>query len=164
TTSCVACAFGVKVIRHPEAERLLRDYYKEKINDARLRMADVPEGAVLIDNPVSLAPGFRIGNVHVLAGVPSICRAMFASLKPGLRGGTPVESVTISGWVGEGQIAAELGAIQARFTEVEIGSYPFFRDGRVGTSLVLRSAEKKPLLQAVEATRQLLDRHHVEPA
>ena len=143
TAACIAKAFGVPLARHPEAERRLLAYYPpEKVNEARLRMADTPEGAELIDNPVSVAPGFRIGNVHVLPGVPSIMRAMFEGLRAGLRGGAPVVSRTITLYSPEGEIAAPLAEIQARHAEVEIGSYPFMRQGRFGTSIVFRSADQ----------------------
>jgi molybdenum cofactor synthesis domain-containing protein len=139
TTACIARAFGVPVVRHAEAERrLLAHYRPEQVNAARMRMADVPEGARLIDNAVSVAPGFYLENVFVMAGVPSILQAMFDTLKPLLKGGAPMVSRTVSAYVTEGTIAAELGAIQARFAEVEIGSYPFMRDGKLGTSLVAR--------------------------
>jgi molybdenum cofactor synthesis domain-containing protein len=125
TAACVAKAFGVPLTRHPEAERRLLAYYPpEKVNEARLKMADTPEGAELIDNPVSVAPGFRIGNVHVLPGVPSIMRAMFEGLRAGLRGGAPVVSRTITVYAPEGEIAGPLAEIQARHPDVEIGSYP----------------------------------------
>jgi molybdenum cofactor synthesis domain-containing protein len=143
TAACVAKAFGVPLTRHPEALRRLLAYYPpEKVNEARLKMADTPEGAELIDNPVSVAPGFRIGNVHVLPGVPSIMRAMFEGLRAGLRGGAPVVSRTITAYAPEGEVAGPLAEIQARHPDVEIGSYPFMRQDRFGTSLVFRSADR----------------------
>ena len=106
TSACVAKAFGVPFGRHPEAERRLLAYYPpEKVNEARMKMAETPEGAELIDNPVSVAPGFTIGNVHVLPGVPSILQAMFAGLKPRLQGGAVVRSRTITVVCPEGDIA-----------------------------------------------------------
>src|SRR6185312_17280961 len=111
TSECVARAFGAKLVLNEEARaRLQRHYPPGGLNEARLRMAHVPEGASLIDNPISAAPGFRIGNVHVMAGVPAIMRAMFDGLKHGLVGGRPVLSRTLSAHLGEGVIAAGLGA------------------------------------------------------
>ena len=152
TSASVAKAFGLPFGRHPEAERRLLAYYPpEKVNPARMKMAETPEGAVLIDNPVSVAPGFTIGNVHVLPGVPSILQAMFAGLKPRLQGGATVRSRTLTVVCPEGEIAKPLGEIQARHPTVEIGSYPFMRQGSFGTSLVLRSVDPDAIEAAAEA-------------
>jgi molybdopterin-biosynthesis enzyme MoeA-like protein len=157
TAECIAKAFGVPLIRHPEAEARLRAHYDpDKINEARLRMANAPDGATLIDNPVSVAPGFRIGNVFVMAGVPAIMQAMFDGLKGGLRGGAPVRSVTVPAYIAEGTIAKDLGALQARFPELDIGSYPFFRAGKFGTSLVLRGTDAGKLALAEAELRALI--------
>lgn len=151
TSECIAKAFGVPYVRHKEAETLLRNYYPpEKLNAARLRMCDMPQGATLIPNPVSAAPGFRIGNVFVMAGVPDIMRAMFDHVRPVLKGGKPMLSQTVSTYLTEGAIASELTQIQNRFADVEIGSYPFVRDGRLGTSLVVRH-ENAARLEEVKA-------------
>jgi molybdenum cofactor synthesis domain-containing protein len=152
TSASVARAFGVEFGFHPEAERRLRAYYPpEKLNDARLKMAQTPEGAELIDNPVSVAPGFTLGNVHVLPGVPSILQAMFAGLKPRLQGGAVVRSRTVTVLCPEGEIAKPLADIQARWPTVEIGSYPFMRQDSFGTSLVLRSVDEGAIAEAAEA-------------
>ncbi|HET6620648.1 MAG TPA: molybdopterin-binding protein [Dongiaceae bacterium] len=157
TAECIARAFGVKLIKDPRAVRLLTNHYGEaNLTEARLRMAHVPEGATLIDNPVSTAPGFQIGNVYVLAGVPAICRAMFDGLKGRLRTGDKVLSVTISGHVGEGVIAKGLGELQDRFQMLEIGSYPFFRQGQFGASFVLRGTDAVALKSAAEELRTLI--------
>ena len=151
TSAAVAQAVGRPLVRHPEALRRLLAYYPpEKVNEARLKMADTPEGAELIDNPISVAPGFRVGNVHVLPGVPSILQAMFAGLKPRLKGGAPVRSRTLTVYRPEGEIAQPLAEIQARHPAVEIGSYPFMRQDRFGASLVLRSADGAALAAAWE--------------
>lgn len=143
TAACVAKAFGLRYGRNAEAERRLRAYYPpEKLNEARLKMAEMPEGAELIDNPVSVAPGFRVGNVYVLPGVPSIMRAMFEGLRHSLRGGAPVRSRSITVFCPEGEVAKPLGEIQARYPDVEIGSYPFMRQDRFGTTLVFRSTDQ----------------------
>lgn len=161
TTACVAKAFGKCVIRHPEAVAALSHHYREgELNEARLKMAEVPEGAALIPNPVSAAPGYVIENVYVLAGVPSIMQAMFKALS--LKGGAPIVSESLSAYITEGGIAAELEAIQNRFPEVDIGSYPFFRHGKVGTSLVGRSENPEKLQGAMDAIRAMLESHRAE--
>lgn len=142
TSECVAKAFGVPLLRDPRAvERLLRQIKPENLNEARLRMANIPQGADLIDNPVSHAPGFVIGNVHVMAGVPKIMQAMFDGIRHGLKGGAKVLSKSVTLHVGEGTIASGLGDIQARHPEVEIGSYPFTRDSGYGTVIVTRGTD-----------------------
>jgi molybdenum cofactor synthesis domain-containing protein len=142
TSECVARAFGVKLILHPDAKRILETHYKPGgLNEARLRMAHVPEGAELILNPVSLAPGFRIGNVFVMAGVPLVMQAMFDGVKGSLKGGRPVLARAISSGLAEGDLAAGLEAIQGRYADVDIGSYPWFRRGAYGVTLVLRSPD-----------------------
>lgn len=164
TSPSVAKAFGVEWVRHPEAVQLLARHYEgAMLNEARLRMATVPEGARLIDNPVSTAPGFQIGNVYVLAGVPSIMRAMFDGLKSRLPGGRAVASRTVSTFLGEGTIAEALGALQARFPGLEIGSYPFFRRGKFGTSLVIRGTDETDLDAAAEGLRALIRNHGDDP-
>jgi molybdenum cofactor synthesis domain-containing protein len=150
TSECVARAFGVKLVLHPEALRRLQVHYgTTDINEARLRMAHVPEGAALIDNPVSKAPGFQIGNVYVMAGVPQIMQAMFDGLKHRLKGGAPMLSRTVSCDLAEGAIAADLAALQADYADLQIGSYPYFRRGAFGVSLVLRGIEAARLDEAV---------------
>ncbi len=164
TAESVAKAFGLPLFRHPEAEARLQAHYDpDKINEARLRMANTPQGATLIDNPVSIAPGFRIGNVFVMAGVPAIMRAMFDGIKGSLRGGAPVRSATVPAFIAEGTIAHDLGALQARFPGLDIGSYPFFRAGRFGTSLVLRGTDEGKLALAVAELRTLIRTLGAEP-
>jgi molybdenum cofactor synthesis domain-containing protein len=142
TAECVAKAFGVPLRRDQRAvERLLKQIKAEDLNEARLRMANIPEGAELIDNPVSHAPGFRIGNVHVMAGVPRIMQAMFDGVKPTLKGGLPVVSASVVILAPEGLVATRLAAIQARAPDTEIGSYPFARQGRFGCTIVTRGTD-----------------------
>ncbi len=142
TAQSVARAFGVALRRHPEAvARLGRHYSPGEFNEARLRMANIPEGGTLIDNPVSAAPGFQIENVFVMAGVPAIMRAMFEGLKHRLVGGEPLLSRTIKTTLPEGVVAEGLGALQARFPDVEIGSYPSFARREPGVRVVLRSTD-----------------------
>jgi molybdopterin-biosynthesis enzyme MoeA-like protein len=151
TSECVAKAFGVKWTLHPEAHKIFLTLYKpEDLNEARLRMAHTPEGASLIANPVSRAPGFQMGNVYVMAGIPRVMQAMFDSVRPNLKGGPPVLSRTVGCDLPEGVIAKGLGAIQARYADLDVGSYPFYRRGGFGTNLVLRGREPKRLDQAVE--------------
>lgn len=142
TSGCVAKAFGVALERHPEAvARLERHYPPGSLNEARLRMAEIPVGGTLIDNPVSTAPGFRIGNVHVMAGVPRIMQAMFEGIAHTLVGGKPALSRSVSCTLGEGILAKGLGEIQARHPSFDIGSYPYYRVGGFGVSLVARGTD-----------------------
>lgn len=146
TTASVARAFNVPIIRNSEAEAILEKHYgKENLNAARLKMAEIPQGARLIHNPVSAAPGFIIENVYVLAGVPSIMQAMFDNIKGELRGGAKILSKTISIYMTEGLLAEGLTTIQNQFPDVEIGSYPFIKNHRLGTSLVCRCHDKEQL-------------------
>jgi molybdenum cofactor synthesis domain-containing protein len=164
TSESVAKAFGVQLIKHPKAVDLLTKHYGEaNLTAARLRMAHVPEGATLIDNPISTAPGFRIGNVHVLAGVPAICQAMFDGLKGGLTRGDPVHSKTVSAHVGEGVIAHDLGKLQERFPSLDIGSYPFFRQGKFGASFVIRGTDEAAIGNAAAELRTIIRNLNAEP-
>jgi molybdenum cofactor synthesis domain-containing protein len=151
TAQCVADAFAVPLIVHPDAKRLLETHYPPgHLNEARLRMAMVPEGAVLLPNPISRAPGFQIGNVFVLPGVPNIMQGIFEELKHRLVGGAKMFSRSISCHLGEGTLAKELGELQIRYPDVEIGSYPYFRRGDFGVTLVVRGTEKVQLDGATE--------------
>jgi molybdenum cofactor synthesis domain-containing protein len=164
TAAAIARAFGVALVRDPRAVHLLtRHYAAAELNETRLKMAEVPEGAALIDNPVSSAPGFRIGNVLVLPGVPSILRAMVDGLVAGLRGGDPVLSRTISAFATESGIAAPLSVVQGAHPQVEIGSYPFVRSGRFGVSLVVRSTDRTALADASAAVATMLRELGIEP-
>ncbi len=146
TTASVAQAFNAPITRNAEAEAILEKHYgRENLNAARLKMAEIPQGARLIHNPVSAAPGFIIENVYVMAGVPSIMQAMFDNIKGELRGGAKILSKTISIYMTEGLLAEGLTTIQNQFSNVEIGSYPFIKNNRLGTSLVCRCANKQRL-------------------
>lgn len=161
TTECVAEALGAEVERNPEAVRRLERHYEGtevELNEARLRMANIPKGAELIDNPVSAAPGFRLGNVFVLAGVPEIMRAMFAILEPQLEGGPPALSRTFVVARPEGAIAAELGRVASAHPGVDIGSYPYYRPPDIGTSVVLRTHEPGRLEACAADVRAFLGR------
>lgn len=160
TSLSIAKAFGVKLMRHPEAKKILEAHYPpEQINEARMKMADIPEGATLIANPVSAAPGFQMGNVYVMAGVPRIMQAMFDNIKHSLKGGAPMLSETVAAFVTEGTIAEDLGRIQLQFPSVEIGSYPFVRHQRLGTSLVARSTDAAALADCKVSLRALFSKH-----
>jgi len=157
TAASIARAFSVPLERNPEAMRALEQHYRpEELNPARQKMADIPAGATLIDNPVSKAPGFQLDNVFVLPGVPVIMRAMFDGIRGRLRGGAPVLSRTIAAFTTEGAIAEGLGKIQAQNPDVDIGSYPFVRAGRFGVSLVARSPDAAALDRAADEIRDLI--------
>ena len=144
TADSVARAFGVDIDYHPMVFAMLEAWFESKgleANEARMRMARIPDGAQPIDNELTLAPGFQIENVFVLAGVPSIARKMFDGAKKHLSGGVPLCSRAIKIHVGEGTVAEELGAIQAAFPDTDIGSYPWSQDGVHGTSLVMRGTQ-----------------------
>lgn len=150
TSASVAKAFGVPVKPHPEAvARLKRHYSTGEFNQARRRMTLIPEGGILIDNPVSAAPGFQIGNVFVMAGVPTIMQAMFEGLTHRLVGGAPLLSRTVRTTLSEGILAAGLGELQDRSPDVEIGSYPSFARREPGLRIVLRSVDPDRLEAAV---------------
>ncbi len=141
TADCIAEAFGAAIGVRDDARAILQAHYDRsglEMNEARLRMARIPEGAVLIENPVSAAPGFSLGNVHVMAGVPSVFQAMVAGLLPTLTGGAPLLSQSYRIDRGEGEIAGPLGLLAADFPNLSIGSYPFQRDGVYGANIVIR--------------------------
>lgn len=141
TADAVAAAFGVNIGHRADAMALLQAHYDRagmEFNEARQRMARIPDGAGLIDNPISTAPGFSLGNVHVMAGVPKIFEAMVASVLPTLTGGAPLLSQSLRVTRGEGEIAAQFGALAAEFPELSMGSYPFIHNGAHGTNLVIR--------------------------
>jgi molybdenum cofactor synthesis domain-containing protein len=157
TAQCLADAFGVPLIVHPEAKRLLETHYPSgHLNEARLRMAMVPEGAALLPNPISRAPGFQIGNVFVLPGVPSIMQGIFEQLKYRLVGGEKVLSRSVSCHLAEGTLAKDLGALQELHPDIEIGSYPYFRRGDFGVTLVLRGTDRERLALATDELKTLI--------
>nr|WP_282571783.1 molybdopterin-binding protein [Roseomonas acroporae] len=165
TSECVAEAFGVPWEPHPEAwARMERQYKPGEFNAARQRMATMPRGAALIDNPISTAPGFTIGNVHVMAGVPRIMQAMFDALEPSLPTGTPVQSRAVHALrLQEGRIAEGLAAIQARFPALDIGSYPYYRPEGNGVALVAKGTDPAALAAAQQAIAALVRGIGLEP-
>jgi molybdenum cofactor synthesis domain-containing protein len=164
TADCIAKAFGVGIGEHPEARKRLEISYKTTgLSAARLRMARIPEGAGLVDNPVSAAPGFVIENVYVLAGVPHIMQAMLDNIAAGLKHGPAIYSLTVAGFVAESKIAEELGAIASSNPQLDIGSYPWFRGGRFGTSLVTRGTDETAVRKAADAIFALVAKYDGEP-
>lgn len=144
TADAVAAAFGVPLGIREDARAILAAHYEKsglELNAARLRMARIPDGATLIENPISAAPGFTLGNVHVMAGVPNIFQAMVASVLAGITGGKPLLSQSLRLMRGEGTIAAEFGALAAEFPDLSMGSYPFVQNGAYGTHLVIRGTD-----------------------
>jgi molybdenum cofactor synthesis domain-containing protein len=147
TVDAIAAALGVPVVVHPRARAILEGYYATRggVTETRLRMARVPEGAELIENRLSGAPGIRLGNLFILAGVPHIATLMLEALAGQLEGGRPLLSRTIGCWAPESEVAELLRATEAAHEGCQIGSYPFFKEGRVGANFVIRSTEEGAL-------------------
>ena len=162
TAEAVARAFGVELELNEEAVELLTRGIGE-LNEARLKMARLPVGGTLIENPVSAAPGFRMGNVFVLAGIPSIARAMFAAAVPQLRAGATIRSASVDVFIREGDIAAPLERIAEAWPDVEIGSYPFARDGVYGANLVVRGADEAVIARVMDEIVQAMTALGGEP-
>lgn len=141
TVDSIAAALGVGVEHHPDAVAILERYYETRggVTEARLRMARVPQGAALIPNRMSGAPGIHIGNIFIMAGVPAITAGMLDALTGTLEGGAPLVSVTLGAWAAESEVADLLRAVEKAHPGCVIGSYPFFREGRVGANFVARS-------------------------
>ncbi len=157
TSECVAEAFGVGMYRDPETVELIRSFLRSgEMNEARMRMATFPEGAELIANPVSAAPGYRKENVFVLAGVPQIMRAMFDGMKHHLSGGMRMQARAVHVHLPEGAIAEALGEVQERYPDIDIGSYPAMRQRRFGVSVVLRGTDGALLDRALAEVREAL--------
>jgi molybdenum cofactor synthesis domain-containing protein len=152
TADCIAKAFGASIDVRDDARALLAAHYERQgseLNEARLRMARIPEAAALIDNPVSVAPGFILGNVHVMAGVPSVFKAMVATVMPTLTGGAPLLSQTLRVDRGEGDIAGPLGLLAKDYPELSLGSYPFQKDGKYGSNIVIRGQDNAQIEAAL---------------
>ncbi|MDY8107532.1 competence/damage-inducible protein A [Fulvimarina sp. 2208YS6-2-32] len=160
TADAVGAAFGLPVGEHEEAVERLRSYYEGRdlpFTDARRRMTRTPQGASLIDNPVSTAPGFSIGNVHVMAGVPHVFQAMLENLVKSLPHGIPIESRAVACPLGEGDIGGPLAEIARARDGVSIGSYPRFAEGRYTTEIIIRSRDRAKLDEAEQAVRAMID-------
>jgi molybdenum cofactor synthesis domain-containing protein len=158
TVDAIAKAFDVPVVVHPKARRILEAYYATRggITDTRLRMARVPQGADLIPNRMSGAPGIKIGNVHIMAGVPHICAQMLDALTGTLEGGAPLISETIGCWVAESEVADLLREVEKAHPQCQIGSYPFFREGKVGANFVIRSTDAEELGSCADTLAEAL--------
>jgi molybdenum cofactor synthesis domain-containing protein len=166
TVDAIAAAFGVPVIVHPDARKILEDYYRGRpggLNAARLRMARVPEGAELIPNPTSGAPGVRLGNVYIMAGVPHIAASMLEALTGTLEGGRPVVSVTVGARAAESEVADLLRETEEAHPGVAIGSYPFFKDGRYGANFVIRSEDGDLVRECGDALAERLKAAGYDP-
>ena len=165
TVDSIAAAFGVPVIIHPEARRILEAYYANRggVTDARLRMARVPEGAELLPNRLSGAPGVKMGNVYILAGVPSIAANMLEALDGHLEGGRPMISLTIGAYAAESEVADLLREAEAAHPGVAIGSYPFMRDGVHGANFVLRTDDAELAQRTATELERRLSEAGFEP-
>lgn len=159
TADAIGATFDREVTIRDDARALLAAHYARnglELNEARLRMARIPAGATLIENPVSIAPGFTVKNVHVMAGVPSVFQAMVASVLPSLTGGEPLISRSLRVDRGEGEIAGPLGVIAEKYPDVSIGSYPFQKDGKYGSNIVARCSDADQLDQIMTELDQAL--------
>ena len=166
TVDAVAKAFGVPVIEHPTARAILEEYYRGRpggLSEARLRMARTPEGAELIANEASRAPGVRIGNVFILAGVPHIAASMLEALSGSLEGGRPMRSLTIGARAAESDVADLLKRTEADHPGCMIGSYPFFSDGGFGSNFVIRSEDEALARQCGDVLSERLRSEGYEP-
>ena len=152
TVDAVAKALGVGVVIHPTARAILEKYYADKggLNEGRLRMARVPDGAELIPNRMSGAPGIRLGNVFLMAGVPHITAGMLDALTGELEGGAPLLTETVGGWIPESEVAVLLRETEQAHENCQIGSYPFFREGKIGSNFVIRSTDADELRSCVD--------------
>lgn len=160
TAECIATAFDTKISIRDDARAILQAHYDKdgkELNAARLRMARIPEGADLIDNPVSAAPGFTLKNVHVMAGVPTIFKAMVASILPTLTGGAPLLSQSVRVVRGEGDIAGPLANFADKHSKLSVGSYPFQENGVYGANIVIRGADAAALEHAAAELHQIFE-------
>lgn len=163
TSASVAKAFGVELVEDPEALDRLTSRYGKEVTPARRKMAQVPVGARLIDNAISAAPGFQLENVYVLAGIPEIARVMFESMKSQLTGGPPLHSESVDAFLTEGQIAAPLARIDADFPNVDVGSYPFSKDGRFGVNVVARGTKLDDVRRVIDQVEALMQEQGAAP-
>ena len=159
TSASVARAFNKELIRSAEAVALLDNYYESgKLTEARLKMADVPQDSILIDNPVSAAPGFQLENVFVMAGVPVIMQAMFEAIVERLAGGEAMLMTSVATNLGESALASELSKLQDTYADISIGSYPFFKQGKLGVNLVMRCTDKSRLALLQKDIRLMIEK------
>ena len=153
TVDAIAAALGRDVIIHPDARAILADHYGEQLTEARLRMARTPDGAALIENPRTKAPGIRVDNIFIMAGVPMITQGMLAALDGQLEGGAPVLSRSVGAWTQESRAAEILRRTEKENPGVQIGSYPFWREGKTGANFVMRSTSEA---QLADVARKLM--------
>ena len=159
TAAAIARTFDVELERNSEAVEAMDRYYEPgRLTEARLKMADIPAGARLIDNPVSGAPGFQLENVFVLPGVPAIMEAMFEGLADRLVGGDPILTENVTTNLAESVIANDLGALQEKYPDVSMGSYPYFRKGKLGVNLVLRATDAARMEAAADELKTAIIR------
>ena len=163
TVDAIAAALGVAVIVHPDAQAILADHYGDKLTDARLRMARTPAGASLIANPRTKAPGIRVENIFIMAGVPIITQGMLAALDGQLQGGLPVLSRTVAAWTQESAAAATLAAVEKAHPGAQIGSYPFWREGKTGANFVIRATDEALLVIVAAALMTALRDVGIDP-
>ncbi|MDT7935337.1 MAG: molybdopterin-binding protein [Sphingomonadaceae bacterium] len=163
TVDAVAAALGLGVSHHPRAVEILTGYYGAELTDARLRMARTPDGAELIENARTGAPGIRLGNLFILAGVPSIVQSMLDALEGKLEGGQPMLSRAVGAWTAESRVADLLRRVEKSHDGLAIGSYPFWRDGRTGANFVLRSVDEAVLCRASDELKAALCAMGLEP-
>lgn len=159
TAQSIARAFAVPLERNSEALRMMREYYDARgleLTETRARMAMIPAGAGLIPNPISGAPGFQIGNVYVMAGVPAIMEAMLDYILGGLKRGAEIFSLSVEAGLPESQIAAPLGALQEKYPDVDMGSYPKIENGVWGATIVFRSSDRAAAERAAQEWREIL--------
>lgn len=165
TIDAIAAAFGVAIVIHPIARQILEDFYRDRggVNEARLRMARVPEGAELIPNPLSGAPGVKMGNVYIMAGVPAIAASMLDALTGRIEGGRPVVSVTVGAFAPESEVADLLREAESSHAGVAVGSYPFAKDGRYGANFVIRSEDEQMAQRCADALAKSLRERGFDP-
>jgi molybdenum cofactor synthesis domain-containing protein len=163
TVDAIAAALGREVIIHPDARAILAGYYGDQLTDARLRMARTPAGASLIENPRTKAPGIRVDNIFIMAGVPMITQGMLAALDGQLPGGAPVLSRTVAAWTQESRAAEILKRAEKENPGAQIGSYPFWREGRTGANFVIRSTDPDQLAHVAQMLMAALDEAGITP-
>lgn len=164
TAECVAKAFGVALVQNDDAYRMLEEHYGlEELTPPRLKMALVPAGATLIPNPVTAAPGFVMENVYVMAGVPRIMQAMLDHVMGVIVAGKPILSSTVACTLLESAVAEDLARLQSKYENVQIGSYPHYRGGNLGLSIVMRATDQKRLEEAVAELVEIIRHHGDEP-
>ena len=157
TAAAIAKTFNVNLEKNAEAVRLLEKYHEHGgVNEARMKMAYIPEGAKLIDNPLSGAPGFQMENVFVMAGVPAIMRLMFDGITNRLTGGDPIITFNVATNIGEGVFAKDLSKLQDQYPHISIGSYPYFRQRKLGVNLVMRSTNVDQLEELKEKVKAMI--------